>query len=670
LSLRERKEIQKMLRKEPLIIIGLIMLAVSAGARDLYVPGEILVKFKPGRVSAATVNSLKSQFGVKTTENVFKQNKVSAQAATADLPDLSLIYSLTYSSTLDAREVAQAFSRDPNVEFAEPNYYVHMSAVPNDPSYATKQWHLNNTGQTGGTAGADIDAQLAWDANQGSTSVVVGIVDSGIDLDHPDLTANLWHNTDEIPNNAIDDDGNGYVDDYDGWDFVSLDKTPEPVPGIGTNDGVIHGTHVAGIVSAVTNNGVGVAGVSWKCKVMAVKILDADGDSTTTRAVNGMKYAIDNGAQIVNCSFGGSYSSLFDSIVDYIYGLGGLIVVAAGNTNSDIDANRESPVCNDRGANKVLGVASTDDDDAKSSFSNYGSTYVDVCAPGSSIYSTYFDNGVVPFNVAYGTASGTSMSTPVVCGIAALLLSQNSSLTNVQLTQALRASADNVGLGSTMGTGRVNARAALALVIGTSSPTAALTSPAANTTIYGSVALIGSATGENFSYYKLEYGSGDSPSTWTTFASSESQVFANTLGTFTPTGLSYGTYTLKLTVYNLAGSATASTKVVYAEKPEVKVLGSPTIGPSPYRPATGGNLYFSYQLTESADIKIYVYDLNGNLVWQKFYPTGTQGGTAGTNTVPWNGQNAFGQMVEGGVYLYRVLYGAKIIGRGKLAVIK
>jgi subtilisin family serine protease len=664
-----------MLRKEYLAFVLILGLAAYAGARDLYVPGEIIIKYKPGIIRAASVDAIKSRFGVIKTEKVFKDAKpggelrLSSSGKMVKLPDLSLLYTLTFSPTWDAKAVAEEFSRDPNLEFAEPNYYVHMSAVPNDTFYATKQWHLNNTGQTGGTPLADIRAEWAWDANKGSTSVVIGIVDSGIDLDHPDLTANLWHNTDD-PVNGVDDDGNGYIDDYDGWDFFSNDRTPEPVPGAGTNDGVIHGTHVAGIVSAVTNNGVGVAGVSWTSKVMAVKILDNNGDSTTTKAVNGMKYAVDNGAQIINCSFGGPYNLTFDAAVDYIYGLGGLLVVSAGNDDVDIDVSRESPVCNDRGSNKVLGVASTDDDDAKSSFSNYGATYVDVCAPGSSIYSTYFDNGVAPFNVAYGLASGTSMSAPVVSGIAALLKSQNSTLTNTQLTQALRASADNVGLGSTMGTGRVNARAALALVIGTASPTAALTSPATNTTIYGSVTITGSATGDNFSYYKLEYGSGDSPSTWTTFASSESQVFANTLGTFTPTGLSYGTYTLKLTVYNLAGSATASTKVVYAEKPEVKIFGSPAIGPSPYKPALGGNLYFSYQLTESADIKIYVYDLNGNLVWQKFYTSGTQGGTAGTNTVPWNGQNVFGQMVEGGVYVYRVLYGTKIIGRGKLAVIK
>jgi subtilisin family serine protease len=604
--------------------------------------------------------------------------RLSSSGKMVKLPDLSLLYTLTFSPTWDAKVVAEEFSRDSNLEFAEPNYYVYASVTPNDPNF-TNQWHLNNTGQTGGTPGADIDAPQAWDINQGSTSVIVGIIDSGIDLDHPDIVNNLWINTGEIPNNVIDDDLNGKIDDYYGWDFVDNDKTPEPVPN-GINDdlegsideGVNHGTHIAGIVSAVTNNAVGVAGIGWKCKVMAVKILDDEGRGTNTRAINGMKYAADLGAKIINCSFGGGYSSSFDTIIDYIYALDGIIVVAAGNEDLDIDivTNMESPVCNDRGANKVLGVASTDDNDAKSSFSNFGATYVDVSAPGSSIYSTLFNNGSPSFSTDYGLLSGTSMSAPVVSGIAALLLSQISSLTNVQLTQALRASADNVGLGSTMGTGRVNARAALALVIGTASPTAALTSPATNTTIYGSVALIGSATGENFSYYKLEYGSGDSPSTWTTFASSESQVFANTLGTFSPAGLNFGTYTLKLTVYNLAGSSTASTKVVYAEKPEVGILGSPSIGPSPYKPATGGNLYFSYQLNESADIKIYVYDLNGNLVWQKFYPSGTQGGTAGNNLVPWNGQNVFGQMIEGGVYVYRVLYGTKIIGRGKLAVVK
>jgi subtilisin family serine protease len=520
-----------------------------------------LVKFKPGRIAAASVDTLKSQFGVITTEKVFPKIKVQAQAKT--LPDLSLLYKLTYSSTLDAREVAQAFGRDPNIEFAEPNYYVYANATPDDPFYATQQWHLDN-----------IKAPAAWDLNQGSTSVVIGIVDSGIDLDHPDLLANLWTNSDEIPNNGVDDDANGYIDDYYGWDFVSNDKTPEPVPGSGSNTGVSHGTHVAGIASAVTNNGVGVAGVGWKCKVMAVKILNSNGSSSTSRALSGMQYAVDNGAQIINCSFGGDYSTSYDDLIDYIHGLGGLVVAAAGNDGIDIDANLQSPVCNDRSNNRVLGVASTDDNDAKSSFSNFGATYVDVSAPGSLIYSTLFNDGSASFNTDYGLESGTSMSTPMVAGVAALLRSFNSSLTSTQLISLIRDNADNVGLGSTMGTGRVNARAALA------------------------------AAPQN-------------------------------VPTVTPA-----------------------------------LQSAPLSGPSPFDPKSGGKLYFSYRLNTNADIKINVYNLNGDLVWSNFYATGAAGGASGSNVVSWNGLDSFGRVVEGGVYVYRITSGGQILGRGKLAVLR
>jgi len=555
LSLRKRKEIQKVLRKESLVALSLLILAVSAGARELYAPGEILVKFKPGRVAAASVDI------IKTSERVFPHIKPRAQAE--GLPDLSLLYRMTYTSTLDAREAARIFSQDPNIEFAEPNYYVYANVTPDDTDYA-QQWHL-----------IKIKAPDAWDLNQGSTGVVIGIVDSGIDLNHPDLVANLWTNADEIPDNGVDDDSNGYIDDYYGWDFVSSDKTPEPVPGSGNNDGVSHGTHVAGIASAVTNNGVGVAGVGWKCKVMAVKILSSSGSGTTSRALSGMQYAVDNGAQIINCSFGGGYSASYDTIIDYIHALGGLVVAAAGNDNIDIDADPQSPISNDRSNNRVLGVASTDDNDAKSSFSNYGSTYVDVSAPGSLIYSTLFNDGSASFSADYGLESGTSMSTPVVSGVAALLKSKNSSLTNTQLISLIKSNSDDVGLGSSMGTGRVNARAALAAA---PNPT----SPAPNPSIQG---------------------------------------------------------------------ATLS-------------------GPSPFDPKTGGNLYFSYQLNTNADIRIYVYNLNGDLIWSNFYATGSAGGASGSNVVAWNGLDAFGRRVESGIYIYRITSGGQILGRGKLAVLK
>jgi len=301
---------------------------------------------------------------------------------------------------------------DPRVAYAEPNFRVHALQTPTDPSFG-QLYGLVNTGQTvdgaQGTADADIDADLAWDVATGSSSAVVGIIDTGVDFSHPDLSGRSWVNPGEdctgCRTNGVDDDGNGYVDDWRGWDFVNNDNDPFDDHG--------HGTHVAGTIGAKANNGVGVAGVNWDVRIAGLKFLDEFGGGTLADAIRAIDYATQNGIRITNNSWGGGGFSqaLLDSI-EQAGAAGGLFVAAAGNDGGDNDAMPSYPASYESPA--VLSVAATDSKDALASFSNYGKVSVDLGAPGVSIYST------LPGNT-YDWWSGTSMATPHVAGAAALV---------------------------------------------------------------------------------------------------------------------------------------------------------------------------------------------------------------------------------------------------------
>jgi subtilisin family serine protease len=284
------------------------------------------------------------------------------------------------------------YERDPLVAYAEPNGVWRSQATPNDPGLS-KLWGLHNTGQivrgVAGTADADIDATEAWDVTTGSPDVVVAVVDSGIQYGHPDLAPNVWTNPGESgggnETDGVDDDGNGYVDDWRGWDWTTGD---ELVPGSGDNDPLDdngHGTHVAGIIGARGNDGYGVAGVSWDVELMALRVLDRDGVGEFWGAAKAFAYAGQKGAHIVNASLGGDGAPQIVS--DAIAGAANtLFVVAAGNDASNNDATPQFP-CNYTHSNIVC-VASSTNKDGLSSFSNWGATSVDLAAPGSSVLST------------------------------------------------------------------------------------------------------------------------------------------------------------------------------------------------------------------------------------------------------------------------------------------
>ena len=315
------------------------------------------------------------------------------------------------------------------LQFAEPDYTIRVDAVPNDPSFSSL-YGLNNTGQTGGTLDADMDAPAAWDVNTGSGNTIVAVIDTGVDYNHPDLAANMWHNPGEAAD-GIDNDGNGIIDDIYGADFANNDGNPMDDNG--------HGTHVSGTIGAVGNNGIGVAGVNWDVQIMALKFMTAGGSGSLSNAIKCLNYAVAKGAHISNNSWGGGgFSSSMNTAINNARNAGHIFVAAAGNggsdgigDNNDVVASYPSSYTQDN----VLAVAATGNTDALASFSNYGPTTVDLAAPGVSILSTYPGGG-------YATMSGTSMATPQVAGAAALVWAAHPSWTYLEVIAALKATVD------------------------------------------------------------------------------------------------------------------------------------------------------------------------------------------------------------------------------------
>jgi subtilisin family serine protease len=314
------------------------------------------------------------------------------------------------------RAVSKLAALTEQVLIAEPDHVVSIQATPNDPSFSSL-WGLHNTGQSGGTVNADIDAPQAWDIHTGSRSVVVAVLDTGIDQTHPDLVANLWTNLAEIAGNGIDDDGNGYVDDRRGWDFVNDDNNP--------SDDNSHGTHCAGTIGALGNNAAGVSGVCWQVSLVGLKFLGANGLGLESDGAEALSYATDLGVTLTSNSWTTNvYSQTLKDAVDEAGAAGILCVAAAGNNGNNLQWFPVYPAAF-TSANVISVAATTRNDDLWAS-SNYNVTLVDLAAPGVDIFSTLPSGG-------YGLKSGTSMATPHVAGACALLKSLKPALTHTQV---------------------------------------------------------------------------------------------------------------------------------------------------------------------------------------------------------------------------------------------
>jgi subtilisin family serine protease len=413
---------------------------------SLYLSNTVVIKLRTAPLAKSNqniqltdkVNQVMNQFNLTSSKPFLMNNNTGT--------GLDRIIIVKYSSNEDPHFVAKQLKALNEVEWAEPKFvYPVVDFTPNDPNISF-QYSIPL-----------IKAPAAWGVTQGDTSVIIGIVDTGVDWPHPDLSDNIWHNWGETPNNGIDDDHNGYIDDVRGWDFGGLgnsDGTPTP-----DNDPIEdqpdHGTHVAGIASAVTNNGVGIASIGFKCKIMPVKtsqdnIRATDGGALIVFGFEGIVYAANNHAKVINCSWGGGgFSLLGQETIDYALSKGALVVCAAGNGSSAGDffpADYKG----------VLSVAATDASDKIAYFSNYGKG-IGVCAPGVNIYSTWQKND------GYLLESGTSMSSPMTAGLCALVASKFPTYTAEQIREQVRVNCDDItaknitALANLLGRGRINA---------------------------------------------------------------------------------------------------------------------------------------------------------------------------------------------------------------------
>jgi subtilisin family serine protease len=318
------------------------------------------------------------------------------------------------------RAVTRLAKLKEHILVVEPDHIMTAQATPNDSSFGIL-WGMHNTGQSGGTVDADIDAPEAWDLNTGSRSVIVGVIDTGIDQTHPDLVANLWTNPGEIAGNGIDDDNNGYVDDTRGWDWVNSDNNP--------NDDNGHGTHCAGTIGGAGNNGAGVSGVCWQVSLLGLKFLNSAGNGYESDGAEAIAYATDLGVTLTSNSYTGTtYTQSMKDAIDAAHTAGILFVAAAGNNASNIDLSPEYPAAYD--SPNILSVAATTRSDGMASFSNFGAASVDLAAPGNEIFSTIHNGG-------YGLKNGTSMAAPHVAGACALIKSYKPTITHMQMRELI-----------------------------------------------------------------------------------------------------------------------------------------------------------------------------------------------------------------------------------------
>ena len=419
-----------------------------------FIPGEFVVKLKPGFRSAQLLN-----LGAARSEMLSQdQNIFLLRFGGSALASLSTLNNL---------------KKHPMIEYAEPNYIytigdvsIDGSEMISDPDFP-KLWGLHNTGQivkageeeVQGTPDADIDALEAWAVETGSKSIKVAIIDTGIDYTHQDLAENILKNDGEMgeytdgegnikhkETDLVDNDGNGYVDDVYGWNFVANTNDPK--------DDHSHGTHVAGTIGAVGNNNIGVVGVNWKVSLLPVKFLSAGGSGSLADAVKAIDYAHKRKVHLMSNSWGGGgFSQALADVIESASKDGILFIAAAGNSSTDNDKTPHYPSSYE--SENVIAVAATDSDDQRASFSCYGKNSVDIAAPGSNIYSTVLDN-------KYGFMSGTSMATPHVSGVAALVWAHEPNLTMAQVKERLFKTSDEIlMLKRRMGYGRLNAYNAL-----------------------------------------------------------------------------------------------------------------------------------------------------------------------------------------------------------------
>lgn len=757
----------------------------TAPRQTPFITGQIIVKVKeplpaPGEQNTLAVgwNELKENLGVTGIKPFSPAGSATSQAALVSPASAALqnIFLVSYSGPYSVQEVQKLYQKLPQIEYAEPNYLRTIQVTPNDPNF-TRQWGLNNTGQnyrnsTHGLAGADVKATLAWGYQNTATGFIIAVVDTGADLAQPDLLDNLTHNTDEIPNNGVDDDHNSYIDDYDGWDFVSGDKTPQDDHG--------HGTAVSGVIAARGNNGVGVCGLIWQARILPVKVLNSEGSGTSWDIMNGINYAAELGAKVINLSLGGPFGSSFEQeVMDNAWSHGALIVAAMGN-------NGDNTVFYPAAYNHVFAVGATTSSDQRWSGSCYGN-HIAVSAPGQDIHTTGLGGGYVYY-------TGTSLATPFVSALAALVLAANPTFSPDQIGQRIKETAQDlgsIGWDQYFGYGRIDARQAVhpspgAPVINsitasssqsdyfkgdglvTTGGTAYFNSQSgkgSGQTITLTVAwtadtydkLIGEAafgqpqqedtsgTGGWKIAYTVPTGCGDQtvnlivqdnegrrstatinfiednvPPTFTLLINGLNPLPGDLIAALPPlsasytdtsglkggicefyidealkedgtdashrfdiydTGLHLISYTAKTALSDgghkigcrltdNVGNVSALAEIAALQVTSSFAIRNIYNFPNPVTDQTS----FSYQLSENSDVDLKVYSRSGQLIWERSFASGGEGGKSGFTRINWNGQDSGGNALPNGVYFYIIRAtndsGETQVAKGKLALLK
>ncbi len=550
--------------------------------RPSFVAGEVIVKLKSTgnagitaqsedaavRADQASLFRLQSKYGVESRGPVFRrvheqlrQGRLSIASGEDALRSQELLRVYVLQTERDVQAACAELKADPAVEHAQPNYIYYPCRSPNDPEFPDQYAHQL------------IQMEDAWDLSTGSKDIVVAIIGTGADVNHPDLKDNIWVNPGEIAGNKIDDDGNGFVDDVYGWNFEAADGSMEPQDS--------HETQVAGVIGGVGNNGKGVTGVNWQCSIM---VLQLSLDYKSSEVAGALDYAAANGARIVNMSFGGDVfgpegDRVVNTAIDNAYERGVLLVASAGNSNT-------SRVNFPAGYPNVLAVASTNGEDVKTGHSTFG-TWVDIAAPGTDIVTTTLDD-------EYVATAGTSFSAPYVAAVAALLFSHHPDLTSIEARAILENTIDPVYYGDVdpnqgyIGTGRVNAYKAL-LAADEPQPLSEIFVPLANQ-VYAddgnAIELCVFAYGDTYRLDYRIYGSAD----WTPISAGDAPTDPNALLYVSLPDPGVGTYELRIRVTR--GGRTHTDYRLFSVTDAVEQAHWPT-----FQDATPEELYFIYYMS-------------------------------------------------------------------------
>ncbi len=430
--------------------------------------GSVLVQLKPQITDVVSMCSDPfEELNISDAKCIFGDDTSSISLFSDKTEPIIYVLDLENPSRENVIDTIEKLKAMPNIEYAEPNYNVYEFSEPNDTYYLNgKQAVLDLIG-----------AKKLWDFDIDCSDVAVGVMDSGIQTNHEDLIDNIWVNTGEIVGDGIDNDGNGYIDDIYGWNCGDSNGDVSYVSN--------HGIHVAGIVSAVTDNSKGVASIARNAKVASIKIFNSSKNTKLSYIIDGINYAKKNDINIINCSFGGtgwgsSSVSIVKSAIEAVPDI--FFVIAAGNTTSASEANNDKvavyPSQLTKDLDNVISVANTTSSDELNEKSHYGAKSVDIAAPGTDIYST------IPTS-SYGTMSGTSMATPMVASAVAVMRAVNPNITSKEIKETLCSSSDKLSTltGKVISGGRLNAYNAVKAIMPTATPTLTPTPTATPTTV-------------------------------------------------------------------------------------------------------------------------------------------------------------------------------------------